>query len=323
MRKLPFLLHLIIALALGLLVILGTIYLLDTYTNHAQTTEVPTVATKNLTEANRILDNKGFEVVVDSTYIDSLPKLYVIKQYPEAGQMVKTGRTIQLIVNKAAPPTVTMPGLLGVSLTNAIQYLYRSNLRLGDTLYKPDFAVGKILQQQINGVDIKPGTLVPFGTKVTLIMGSGTGGQVYNYPDFYGMTLREAYKKLDTLGLSRGAIVVDNGTKDSMSAYIYKQSPPAIDPDSKQPTVILQGNVVEFWVSAIRKPAEVDTVAIYTDSATLQEAKIEERKNQLNAAKEAKENTTTTKPKRRAPRPKKATPEAAPKPAAIKPTEEY
>jgi eukaryotic-like serine/threonine-protein kinase len=261
MKKLPFWLNIIIVLLLGFLMVIGLIFFLDTYTRHGKETEVPNVAQKNLKEALKLLKDKGFDVEVDSTYRDSLPPLYVIKQFPDGGQKVKAGRTIQLIVNKAVPPVVAMPALMGVSVSSALQYLERSNLKLGDTIFKPDFAVGKILKQQVNGKDIAPGTLLPFGTKVTLVIGSGTGSIVYNYPDFYGMTLRQALRMLDTLGLSVGAIVVDKGTKDSLGALIYKQSPPHIDPYTRTTSLIKQGNVVEFWVSSIPKARVVDTIA--------------------------------------------------------------
>jgi eukaryotic-like serine/threonine-protein kinase len=279
MKKIPFWLSLIIIPVVSGLIILGSIYGLDSYTSHGNETEVPDVAKKKMQEAIKILEAKGFDVIVDSTYRDTLPPFYVIKQFPESGEMVKSGRTIQLIVNKGTAPTVEMPALLGVSVPSAIQYLERSYLKLGDTIFKPDFAVGRILQQLVNGKDVKAGTLLAYGTKVTLVIGSGLGREIYNYPDFYGMTLGQAYKLLDTLGLSRGAIIVDKGTKDSMKAYIYKQNPPAIEPFTNQPTLILQGNVVEFWVSDIRKPREIDTTAMFIGDSTLSNAKRDDIKS--------------------------------------------
>jgi hypothetical protein len=292
MRRLPLWLSIIIILGSSVLMVIGLTYYLDTYTKHGKETEVPAVAKKNLNEALKILKDKGFTVEVDSTFRDSLPPLYVIKQFPEGGERVKYGRTIQLIVNKSAPPVVEMPSLLGVSVNSALQYLQRSNLKLGDTIFKPDFAIGRILQQMVNGKDVTAGTLLPFGTKVTLVIGSGYGSIIYNYPDFYGMTLRQAYAVLDTLGLSRGAIVVDRGTKDSLSALIYKQFPPHIDPISKQPTLIRQGNIVDLWVSFIPKPREIDTSSNYLDDATLEAAKSKD-----NGGIENKNKTPDKKPK--------------------------
>ena len=310
MKKLPLWLHIIFALVAAFLIVLGFIFFLDTYTRHGKETEVPQVTKKNLKDAIKELESRGFKVVVDSTFRDSLPPLYVIKQFPESGENVKAGRTIQLIVNKAIAPLVEMPALLGVSVSSALQYLLRNNLKLGDTIYKPDFAVGRILQQMVNGKDVASGTMLSFGTKVTLVIGSGTGGQVYNYPDFYGMTLKQAYMILDTLGLSRGAIVVDRGTTDSLNALIYKQSPPQIDPFTKETTVINQGQVVEFWVSNIARPREVDTTAVFIDETTVDEMKQNELKN---PPPEKEDETPKTPTNRRVRR------QTVPKPAPTKP----
>jgi beta-lactam-binding protein with PASTA domain len=304
MRKLPFGLHIIIALALAALLLIGIIYFLDSYTKHGKTTEVPNVARKTLTQAIKELEAKGFSVDVDSTYRDSLPPFFVIKQFPAGGDRVKTGRTIQLIVNKGAPPLVAMPALLGVRVASALQYLERSNLKLGDTLFKPDFAAGRILQQLVNGAEVKPGTMLRYGTKVTLVIGSGTGAIIYNYPDFYGMTLKQAITIMDTLGLSRGAISMDQGTKDSLNAYVYKQYPEPWDPFENRPTLIRQGNTVDLFISNVRKPrAVVDTSNNYNiNEQDLNNAKAEG----LNAMQEEEivDPKTGVKTKRKKPKPK-------------------
>ncbi len=273
MKKLPLIVHILISLLAISGIVVGFAYYLDSFTNHGKTAEVPNVQSKNLKEAIKALEAKGFEVEVDSTFRDSLPALYVIKQYPLGGDKVKMGRTIQLIVNKAAPPMVEMPSLLGARVSSALQYLERSNLKLADTIFKPDFAVNRILQQLVDGKEVKAGTMLRFGTKVTLVIGSGTGSVIYNYPDFYGMTLRKALAMMDTLGLSRGAISVDAGTSDSLNAIVYKQYPEPLDPYTMKPTLIKQGNTVDLFISNNLKPRIIDTTKNYIDEATLEDAK--------------------------------------------------
>jgi eukaryotic-like serine/threonine-protein kinase len=307
MKKLPIWLHIIIALLAGFLLLMGLTYYLDSYTSHGKETEVPQVSKKNLKEAIKILESKGFKVDVDSTYRDSLPPLFVIKQFPEAGQKVKSGRTIQLVVNKGAAPMVEMPKTLGARLNIALMYLERSNLKLADTIFKPDYSYGTILQQLINGVDVKPGTLVRYGTKVTLVVGSGFGDQIYGYPDFWGIPLKRALAMMDTLGLSRGAIIVDPGTKDSLNALVYKQFPPQIDVVTGLTTVIRQGNTVDLWVSTLQRAREVDTLSTPIDETQLEEIKSADNKktatsgsssdNNSDAPKKSKKKTTpATKP---------------------------
>jgi hypothetical protein len=287
-------------------------------------------------EAIKLIENAGFDYVIDSTYKDSLAPLLVLKQFPAANERVKVGRTIQLIVNRAVPPSVEMPELLGVRLVSALDYLDRYNLKLADTIMKPDFAKGRILKQLVNGKEIKAGTLIPFGTKVTLVVGSGLGAYIYNYPDVYGMTLSNALKLLDSFGLAPGGIVVDKGTKDSLQALVYKQYPEPIDYFTKKPTVIRQGNTVDLFVGPVLKPREVDTTDLFVDDSTFLRVKEED----IELTEQMKKNGTvdeyglgdsddteatgagkTKKPKKKKKLPTvKSSGTAAPKPAAPKPS---
>lgn len=303
MKRLPFWVNLLMAIATGFLLILGLTFFLDAYTRHGKVTTVPDVTRKSAKEAISILKDKGFKVIVDSTYRDSLPPLYVIKQVPGGGEKVKRGRAIYIVVNKESIPLIEMPNLMGASINSALHLLERANLKLGDTLYKPDFAAGRVLKQMIGNTEIQPGTLVPYGTKVTMIIGGGLGREIYNYPDFYGMTLKQALRVLDTMGLSVGAVVPDPGTRDTLNALIWKQYPPAIDPFTKTPTILRQGNVVDLFVSAVAKEREVDTLSGTIDESTINQVRDKAIKDEKDAPKKPKPVKPGDKPKPTATKP--------------------
>ncbi len=63
----------------------------------------------------------------------------VIKQIPEADEVVKENRTVYLVVNRAVPPVVEMPNLIGYSFRNAEMVLKNMDLRIGDTTFKARF----------------------------------------------------------------------------------------------------------------------------------------------------------------------------------------
>jgi eukaryotic-like serine/threonine-protein kinase len=313
MKKIPFLVQLLIALVGIALLIVGVAYFLDTYTNHGKTAKVPRVQGKNVKDAIKIIEDAGFDYSVDSTYRDSLPAHYVIKQYPYDGDMVKAGRTIQLIVNKGVPPQVAMPSLVGVKMSSAFQYIERNNLKLGDTIFKPDFAIGRVLRQMINGKDVLPGTMISYGTKVTLVISGGLGNTIYNYPDLYGKTLEEAYKILDTLGLSRGALSVDPGVSDTLRSLIYKQYPEPWDYFDNKPTLIRQGNTVDLFIASKLKPREVDTTKIlvndeeFDNAARAEEEQLEYESANINDPKnQKKKKKVKAKPKAEANKPNDA-----------------
>lgn len=298
MKRLPFWVNLLMAIAAGFLLVLALTFFLDAYTRHGKVTSVPDVTRKNAKEAITLLKAKGFKVIVDSTYRDSLPPLFVIKQVPGPGEKVKHGRSIYIVVNKESVPLIEMPNLMGASINSALHLLERANLKLGDTLYKPDFAAGRVLKQMIGNVEVKPGEQIPYGTKITMIIGGGLGREIYNYPDFYGMTLKQALRVLDTMGLSVGAIVPDPGTRDTLNALIWKQYPPAIDPFTKSSTILRQGNVVDLFVSSIAREREVDTLSGTIDESAVNEVRNKAIKDEKNAPKKPKpEKTDDKKPK--------------------------
>ena len=78
---------------------------LNWLTNHGAYLKVPSVKGKNVDEGIKLLEDQGFEVVIqDSLYFDSLPKYTILKQLPEPDATVKANRTVFLTINRALPP---------------------------------------------------------------------------------------------------------------------------------------------------------------------------------------------------------------------------
>lgn len=112
-------------------------------------------------EVKKILDSANLEwEIQDSIYVDSIPPLQVVKQFPEADEVVKLNRTIYLIVRSVEPPLVEMPNLIGYSFRNAAVVLRTMDLKVGDTLFRPDFAKNVVLEQRFNGEVINPGVRI-------------------------------------------------------------------------------------------------------------------------------------------------------------------
>jgi len=107
-------------------------------TGYGKTAKVTSVVGQSFIAAQQQLEKEGFEVVIlDSIYVDSIAKLAVIRQTPEADEIVKAGRTIYLTINRMVPPQVEMPSLVGFSLKSAELYLQSLQLKLGAVTYKP------------------------------------------------------------------------------------------------------------------------------------------------------------------------------------------
>ena len=107
-----------ILLALGIFALI--LLSLGWLTGNGKAATVPSVTGKNYDEAIKILKKAGFDVEIqDSVYVDTSKPLTVIKQLPDADEVVKSNRTIFLIISRAVPPLVEMPNLLGYSYRNA------------------------------------------------------------------------------------------------------------------------------------------------------------------------------------------------------------
>ncbi|WP_349314222.1 PASTA domain-containing protein [Chitinophaga sp. MM2321] len=244
--------NLLIVIAFFFLLALLFFSLLGTITKHGQQLTVPDVRGKNVKEAIATLEKMGFEADVrDSIYIDSIPPLAVWVQTPDRGAQVKVGRTIYLTVNKTVAPMVKMPDLEGLTFRSAEMMLKSMRLNVGDTIYRPDFATNTVLQQLLNGKRIKPGTPLPEGSNLTLILSSGTGSIENPVPDFVGLTYAEAREMLSASNLGPGTIIIDPSVSDTLNAYIIKQVPSRKN-EIGDFNMVRAGESVDLWLSALK-----------------------------------------------------------------------
>ncbi|MBL0884421.1 MAG: PASTA domain-containing protein [Chitinophagaceae bacterium] len=88
---------------LGVILVLIILFfsLLGWITNYGKVTTVPSVTGQEVTAAIQVLEQAGFEEEIqDSVYVDSLPKLAVVRQIPESDAAVKSDRTIYFTVKQ-------------------------------------------------------------------------------------------------------------------------------------------------------------------------------------------------------------------------------
>ncbi|RFM28880.1 PASTA domain-containing protein [Deminuibacter soli] len=252
--KKPFWVNLLVIVGIVLVLLLLFFSSLGILTRHNKNEKVPYVVGKNVEEARKILEARGFEVELqDSVYIDTTARLSVIRQAPEGDALVKANRTIYLTINRAVAPLVDMPDLKGFSYMSAKLYLQSLGLKLGDTSYTPDIAKNAVRDQLIAGKTIAPGTKVNMGTAVDLVLGSGVGDTEGNVPDLIGMTLAQARDYLSNLNVSISTVIPMGAVTDTTNAFIVKQGPMpfTVQADGTQtPNKIRSGQLIDIWISA-------------------------------------------------------------------------
>jgi eukaryotic-like serine/threonine-protein kinase len=221
---------------------------LDWITGHGKAATVPSVKGKKFEEAVNVLKKSGFKVeILDSIYSDTIKPMMVVKQVPDADEVVKSNRTVYLIISRSVPPFIEMPNLKGYSIRNAIMVLKNMDLRLGDTTFKPDFAKNAVLEQLYDGNAIAAGTKIRKGSTISFVLGDGVGDKQFAVPSVVGLRLSEAKEIMADRGVILGSIVADPNVRDTLNAWIYKQNPPRFD-DEKTMLFMRTGQTMDVWL---------------------------------------------------------------------------
>lgn len=254
--------NVLIVLFLVAIIILLFFGSLDSLTKHGQYKKVPDVTGQNIEQARKMLEDKGFEVEIqDSIYIDTFPKLAVVKQIPEPNATVKVNRTIYLTINRSQPPMVEMPNLVGFTLRNAQMYLENLGLYLGDTTFRPDIAKNAVLEQRYKGEVIKTGTKIFMGSTIDFVLGNGVGDEEMLVPNLIGKKYYEVQSLLKGLGINYTS-AIDEDVTDTMNAFIYRQSPTKYAPapeGEKRFNKIKAGQNMDIYLSV--KQVQADSTA--------------------------------------------------------------
>lgn len=263
----PLWVHILLAIALVFILLFLFLWSLGLITRHGKTLTIPSVAGRPLQDAQKLLEEQGFETEIqDSIFVDTAAPLSVLRQFPEADAVVKQNRTVYLTISRAVAPTVDMPNLEGMSFRNAEMVLRQYGLKLEDTVFRPDFAKNAVLEQQFNGGRIKPGTKIQMGSGISLILGSGLGQDEFSVPDLFGLTFSDAKTYLEANGLNLGAPVFDADVRDSSNAYVYRQSPQKFTED-RRINRIRQGQSIDIWLS-VQKPVRLIDSTLQNQPAT-------------------------------------------------------
>ena len=256
----PLWLSLLTALVIILLGVFIFFQSLEYFTHHGTYLKIPDIKGKNIDDATKLLEQQGFEVVVqDSVYYDTVPKLTVVKQFPEPDASVKVNRTVYLTVNRAIPPIIEMPNLVGMSFRNASIEMRARGLKLGDTSYKPDIAKNAVLDQLFKGTGIKPGTKIEMGSTISLVLGAGLGNEDMAVPDLFGMTYEEARTYLEANGIMLGSVVPESEVRDTLAAYVYRQQPERIN-FARKLNRMRQGQMIDIWLSVEKPERKTDSL---------------------------------------------------------------
>jgi beta-lactam-binding protein with PASTA domain len=142
-----------------------------------------------------------------------------------------------------------MPNLVGFTLRQAISTLNLQGFEIGLLAFTPDIALNNVLEQHYRGKEIDPGTKVPKGATIDLLLGRGLRNEKTVLPRVIGLTLAEARNLLLEASLNLGRFSFDETVidhLDSLQARVYSQYP---NPNPEGENAINFGAQVDLWLT--------------------------------------------------------------------------
>jgi beta-lactam-binding protein with PASTA domain len=165
-------------------------------------TKVPKVIGMQSHDAIDLLEKEGFKPVIsDTTYGLEVKTGAVFLQKPDAGKVVKEGRTVYLFIS-GGQKVIPVPLLKGKSILDAKFALERLGLKLG----KIDRISSSQPEDMIFDQQYAEGTLLKQGDVVGVTVSAGRSGSEVMVPDLIGKSLSEAKKILADSSLVIGKI---------------------------------------------------------------------------------------------------------------------
>ena len=259
--------NILIALAIMVGLAWGTFILINIYTNHGKTEQVPNLKGLTVEEARMLLNNHGLKMeIIDSLYTKEVRLGAVIDQNPAPKSTVKPGRTVYLVLNSKGVRLVVIPPVVDVSLRQADAMLASVGITIESVVTAPSDYKDLVLEIQYKGKTIKPGAKLPEGSRVVIVAGNGMGGEKSVIPALKGLDLTTAKITITTAAYTLGGIIYDDepapGSENDY--YVYKQRPAAGDS-------ISTGSHIDIWLSKDKNKKDTEAVIKAAEKAKVKQ----------------------------------------------------
>jgi len=238
----------IAAVGITVFLIVLNMVILRFYTNHGESVTIPILKGKTTTEVAKLMDDLNLRFQIrDSVYSRAAAPGTVLDQFPKSGMKVKENRTIYITLCALSQGEIPMPQLTDISYRQAINLIESSGLIAGKVEYKASEFPNLVLEQKVEGRNIRVGEMISKGSVVDLVLGSDSNGETSEVPTLFGRNLAEGKLILGEKFLSVGIINYDEGySQDVLDAkgIIWKQSP-----DPAEIFQVARGSAVDVWLT--------------------------------------------------------------------------
>jgi serine/threonine-protein kinase len=159
--------------------------------------EVPDVTGQPREEAEQAMDEAGLGVTVETRNSSEVPVDLVIETDPSAGESVRRGSEVTLIVS-SGPGQVAVPAVVGQTRSAAEQQLSAEGLESSASEETSDRPAGEVISQSPDA-----GTEVDPGSTVELVVSKGPEPvATVDVPNVVGLSRSDAVAQITGLGLS-------------------------------------------------------------------------------------------------------------------------
>ncbi len=224
-----------------------TLFFIDIYTHHGESEVVPDLKGLYLPEAEQMLANHDlYPVIIDSVFDKSKKLGTVIEQNPSPNSTMKKNRPVYIIINAKQVRQIPLPDVTDLSYRQADALIRANGLVVGNIEYFPSEYKDLVVDVKFRGMSVIPGTKLPEGSAITLVVGSGIGSGETLVPTLKGYDLETARTAILADSLITGAIDFDIQPAGDIDAYVvYRQRPAA----GKRVPI---GTRIDIWLSKDR-----------------------------------------------------------------------
>lgn len=210
-----------------------------------QNVAVPDVVGKTEDEAQKMIEDAGLIVDVESSYDDNVESGKVISASPSVGVEVKEGSTVTIVVSKGAEK-VSVPNVIGSSQADAESAIKSQGLTVGSVSedYSNEYSAGIVIAQSPTS---QSGN-VSKGTAVSITVSKGPKTEYVSVPSLSGKTQSQAEQALRDAGLQPGNVYQEYNSSVA-AGYVISQT---ANPGSQME----KGSYVDFTISLGVQPTD-------------------------------------------------------------------
>lgn len=207
-------------------------------TRHGSEFPLPKIIGMTVPDAKPVLAEAklGIDITSQEYHADK-PSGTILSQFPVAGTMVKSGRTIRVVIS-LGQKDVPVPDVHGFSVRQASLNLEGSGFTVGQIQWT---SVDSLPEKVVVFSYPAAGTMVSYGSAINLMVNRGMSQQTVLVPKLVGLSLTDATKKLEDAGLKVGLV-----TRTVDENYL----PETVLTQSEEPGAeLLPGEAVDLTVS--------------------------------------------------------------------------